>query len=201
MQIKASTIAAVLMTAVVFCSCSPRNISGKYYLQHEKILDKIEESYKALYSVKPFTLCFTDKQFNIVSVEIITDSLKYIYEFQVKEDRLNDTLIRYGLNASKIQLLIDRMRSIRCTWISNFDYYVEERKNSLIFMSVKPVALKTPFSAKKYYILTYFSRPQKFDAEGRLLDRRELRKLQKINGEIFWRINDKVCYTISGDYR
>lgn len=41
-------------------------------------------------------------------------------------------------------------------------------------MSVKPVALKAPFSYKKYYILTYFSLPQLFDSEGQLLDKKSL---------------------------
>jgi hypothetical protein len=68
-------------------------------------------------------------------------------------------------------------------------------------MSIKPVALKAPFSYSKYYILTYFSQPQYFDNEGRLLDKRKRRRLRKINGEIFRRINDKVCYTISGKFR
>jgi hypothetical protein len=68
-------------------------------------------------------------------------------------------------------------------------------------MSIKPVALKAPFSYAKYYILTYFQQPQYFDAEGRLLERRKLRRLRKINGDIFKRINDKVCYTVSARFR
>jgi hypothetical protein len=68
-------------------------------------------------------------------------------------------------------------------------------------MSIKPVMLSIPFSNKKFYILTYFPQPQYFDSAGHLLDKRKLSRLRKINGEIFKRINDKVCYTISGDFR
>ena len=182
-------------------ACSPRNITEKYYFQHEPILDKIEESYKALYQQKPFTIEFTDKSFNTVSLQFITDSLTYIYEFGATEPRLADTLQRFEMNADKVMQLIERMRSIRCTWINNFDYYVDEKKNSLIFMSIKPLALKAPFAYQKYYILTYYSLPQDFDSDGLLLDKREQRRLRKINGEIFHRINEKVCYTISGTYR
>lgn len=182
-------------------ACSPKNISEKYYFQHEKVLDKIEESYKDLYKERPFTIAFTDKRFKTISIEIITDSLTYIYDFDIAEKRITDTLLKYQLNASKISTLITQMQSIRCAWVNNFEYYVEEKKNSLIFMSIKPVALKALFSYHKYYILTYFSQPQQFDEKGRLLDQRELRRLRKINGEIFNRINDKVCYTISGTFR
>jgi hypothetical protein len=182
-------------------SCSPKNISTKYYYQNEKVLDSIEESYKALHKESPFNIAFTSRDFSTVSVEIITDTLTYIYEFIVTEERLKDTLTKYGLNAKKITGLIEQMRSIRCAWINSYDYYIDEEKNSLIFMSIKPVALKAPFSYSKYYILTYFQQPQHFDSKGRLLDKRKLRRLRKINGEIFKRINDKVCYTISGKFR
>ena len=196
-------IPAILLTGLagIIFSCSPKNISTKYYFQNEKALDRIEETYKQLYQQKPFTIGFTDRSFKTVSIEIITDSLSYIYEFTESESRLADTLTKYHPNGSKVIELIGEMQSIRCTWIRNLDYYVDEKKNSLIFMSIKPTALKAPFSYSKYYVLTYFQLPQYFDAEGRLLDKRKLRRLRKINGEIFKRINDKVCYTISGNFR
>lgn len=197
------TTAILLLTGVIYftCSCSPKNISTRYYYQNEKVLDGIESTYKDLYRRAPFKIAFTDRSFNTVSVEIITDSLTYIYDFIVKEPRLADTLTRYHLNASRITGLIREMQSIRCTWISTVDYYTDGKRDSLIFMSIKPVALKAPFSYSKYYVLTYFHKPQYFDSEGRLLDKRQVRRLRKINGEVFRRINDKVCYTISGRFR
>ncbi|MGG9971624.1 hypothetical protein ACQ33O_07495 [Ferruginibacter sp. SUN002] len=182
-------------------SCSPKNISSKYYYKHEKVLDSIEESYKKLNRQTPFNIAFTSKNFNVFSIGITTDTITYIYEFDVNEKRLTDTLVKYKLNAPKVIALVQQMRLIRCTWINTFDYYVDEKKNTLVFMSIKPVAYKPWFSYQKYYILSYFNAPQYFDSEGRLLDKRRQRKLRKINGEIFKRINDKVCYTISSTYR
>lgn len=194
------TIIFAVMTGFIF-SCSPKNISTKYYYQNEKVLDRIEETYKELYRQTAFSIGFTDKKFKTISVEIITDTLSYIYEFEISEPRLTDTLLAFHLNAKKITKLVQQMKVIRCTWIKNYDYYVDEKKNTLIFMSIKPVALNAPFSYKKYYTLTYFQQPQYFDSEGRLLDKKKLQRLRKINGEIFKRINDKVCYTISGKFR
>jgi hypothetical protein len=182
-------------------SCSPKNISTKFYYQNEKVLDSIEETYKKLSQKNPFAIAFTSRNFETVSIEIITDTLSYIYDFKVREDRLADTLRAFHLNAPEIVALIQQMQGIRCTWIKNYDYYIDEKKHNLIFMSIKPMALKAPFSSRKYYVLTYFQQPQHFDAEGRLLEKKQLRRLRKINGEIFKRINDKVCYTISSKFR
>ena len=182
-------------------SCSSKNFAVKYYYQHSTVLNRIEETYKNLYRQDPFTIAFTGRDFKTISLEIITDTLSYIYEFDVNETRLADTLVKFRLNAPGVIELIHQMQSIRCTWINNFNYYVDEKKNSLTFMSIKAVGINSPFSYKKYYILTYFPQPQYFDSEGRLLDKKRLRQLRKIKGEIFKRINDKVCYTISGNFR
>lgn len=187
--------------AGLLVSCSPKNISTRYYYENEKVLDRIEESYKELNALAPFTVGFTDRKFSTLSLEIITDTLSYIYEFDVNESRFRDTLTRYHPRPAKVIDLINLMRSIRCTWIRSLDYYVDEKKNSLIFMSIKPVALKAPLSYHKYYVLTYYQQPQYFNDDGILLDKRTVRRVRKINGEVFKRINDKVCYTISGNFR
>jgi hypothetical protein len=194
-------IKAIISITVLLISCSPKNISTKYYYENEKVLDKIEESYKKNYAQTPFNVGFSDRSFNTVSLEIITDTLSYIYEFAVNEPRLTDTLLKYKLKPVEVTDIIKQMQGIRCAWINQSDYYVDEKKHALIFMSIKPVALKRPFAYSKYYVLTYFQQPQYFDSEGRLLHKRKLKELRKINGEIFKRINSKVCYTISGRFR
>ena len=190
----------VLVILVIAVSCSPKNFSTKYYYKNEKVLDSIEQSYKTMDDKTPFNIAFTSKGFNVFSVGIVTDTLTYIYEFSLNESRLTDTLTKYHLDAPKVEELIRQMRSIKCIWINKYNYYVDEKKNSLIYLSIKP-ALRMPFSPQKYYILSYFKAPQYFDSEGRLLDKRRRRRLRKINGEIFKKINDKVCYTVSNAYR
>lgn len=192
----------LLIIAAGAGSCSSaKNFTSKYYYQNEQALNKIEQSYKALYEQTPFNLVFTDKQFLTLTVEIKTDTLTYIYQFESNEPRLTDTLIKYHLNATRISELIRQMKSIRCIWINNLDYYVDNKKKSLVFMSIKPAPSRSPFAYTKYYILSYFEQPQYFDNKGRLLVKRKLRKIHMINGDIFRRINDRICYTVSGRYR
>lgn len=196
-----NTILLFCLMIVALLSCSPRNISTKYYFQNEATLDKIEESYKRINAETPFNIGFSNRKFSTISLEIITERLSYIYEFEINEPRLTDTLLKYGMNAAGVIAITRQMQSIRCAWINESDYYVDGKKHSLILMSIKPVALKRPFVYAKYYVLTYFPQPQYFDSEGRLLQKRKLNELRKINGDIFRRINSKVCYTISGRFR
>jgi hypothetical protein len=194
------TIYKLLFICMVLCSCTATNIS-KYYFEHQPILDKIQASYKEQYCDMPFSLEFIDKSFRNISIEIFTDTLKYIYVLGQDEIRLKDTLEKYHLVSQGISDLLNNMRSVHCNWINNLDYYVDQNKNSLVFMSIRPVGFHFPFTRRKYYILTYFTQPQYYDSEGRLLDRRRRRNVRKINEDVFKRINDKVAYTISDRYR
>ncbi len=196
-----STYFYIATVIVLLYACSPRNISTKYYEQNKTVLDNIEETYAGLYKQKHFNISFTDKAFETISIDIITDSLTYIYEFGVNENRLMDTLKKYGFDAPVTKTLIRQMRSIRCTWVTNFDYYVDGEKKSSVFVSIKPVGLSGTFSNKNYYIIAYFSQKQYYDRQGRLVNNRRQRQLQRVNGEIFKRINDKVSYTVSSTYR
>lgn len=195
---------SVFFLSLLFCICScneSKIISSASYYKNEKTLDSIQHTYNSLYEQRPFSLEFTDKPFNDISVAIITDSIKYIYQFTITETRMADTLHKYHLNISGIKKLITQMKSIHCTWINNLAYYDNDRKKMLTYISLRPVTANLPFTNSKYFILTYFAQPQYFDSEGRLMAGKELRKLRQINNEIFRRINDKVCYTVSEKFR
>ena len=114
---------------------------------------------------------------------------------------MQDTLLKFGYDTASINQLITNMRSMECTWVNNLDYYAEDTKHSLIFISLWPRIFNLPFVNKKYYILTYFSQPQYFDNAGNLMTGRRLRRIRKINGEVFRKINAKVCYTVSAQFR
>ncbi|HEY8970034.1 MAG TPA: hypothetical protein VIM64_13100 [Puia sp.] len=189
-----------LLILFLASSCKTMNITN-YYHRHQSILDSIELVYTQAYAHKPFSIEFTDRAFDRVSLELATDTLTYIYEFWVGEDRMQDTLRKYGFNPAPINILIVLMRSVDCTWANNLDYYTEERKHFLTYISLWPRAFNFPFVNKKYYILTYFQQPQYFDNEGNLLVGRKLRRIRKINAEVFRRINDRVCYTLSDRFR
>lgn len=193
---------SIFCIAVLSSSCrTAKDYSTHYYFKHELVLNSIEKSYSGIIKKTPFNIAFNNKAFTILTLEIKTDSITYRYEFDATEQRLTDTLIKYHLDTANIKQLIAAMQSIRCIWINNLDYYVDDKKKSLVFISIKTSASRSLFGYKKYYILTYFPQPQYFDEHGRLMLRRKRKEIHKINGGIFKRINDKICYTISEQYR
>src|SRR6187455_294543 len=126
-------------------SCSTKIISTNIYQEHKENLDNIERRYEKLNPTNQFSLAFTDKKFSIVSLEMITDTLTRIYEFNVNEQRLADTLLKFNYDTAGIYYLIRKMQQSKVTWINSFDYYVNDQPLQLIILSIKPVTIRRIF--------------------------------------------------------
>ncbi|MEO6404735.1 MAG: hypothetical protein ABIY51_12770 [Ferruginibacter sp.] len=190
----------ILFMVVLVSSCATTSMT-KYYTEHHEELEIIEQSYKENYTHKPFAIEFNDKGYKNIFLELLTDSIKYIYEFEVNEPRLQDTLKKFNLSPTPIKNLITRMQSIECKGVSMLDYYLGGKKNTLVFLSVKTKDFRWPLTPQKYYILTYYTQPQYYDAQGRLLDGQTRKRLRELNGDVFKRVNARVAYTISEHFR
>ena len=182
-------------------SCSTKIISTNIYQEYKENLDNIERRYEKLNPTNQFSLAFTDKKFSIVSLEMISDTLTRIYEFNVTEKRLADTLIKFNYDTAGIYYLIRKMQQSKVTWINSFDYYINDQPQQLIILSIKPVTIRYIFSPPKYVALAYFRTNQSFDEKGRLLDNRRTKQVRKIKDQVFYRITDRICYTITDKYR
>jgi hypothetical protein len=191
----------LLNLSALLASCSTKIVSNNYYQEHKGTVDSIERRYERLNAIKPFSLAFTDKKLNIVSIEMISDTLTRIYEFNINEKRLADTLLKYDYDTTGIYYLISKMQMTKVTWINTFDYYINDQPQQLIILSIKPKTIRYIFSPPKYIALAYFRTPQSFDEKGRLLDSRRTKVLRKIKGQTFYRITDRICYTIMEKYR
>src|SRR4030095_5406361 len=191
----------LLICTLLTASCSTKIISTNIYQEQKENLDNIESRYEKLNPANHFSLAFTDKKFNIVSLEMITDTLTRIYEFNVNEQRLADTLRKYSYDTAGIYYLIRKMQQTKVTWINSFDYYVNDQPQQLIILSLKPVTIRYIFSPPKYVALAYFRTTQFFDEKGRLLDSRRTKQVRKIKGQVFYKITDRICYTITDKYR
>lgn len=178
-----------------------KNFTRDFYTSNEARLEKLTKDYNALYTEKPFALLFETKDFNDIGFEIITDTVKYIYHFNLLQTNFTDTLKHYHYNLQKMKQLIEDMQQIQCTWITKLDYYENFDKRFLTLMAVRNEALNIAFKGESYCTLAFFDRPQPFDDKGRLLDRADRKRNRQINGYKLNRVNDRVGFAITKNYR
>jgi hypothetical protein len=198
-------ILSVLIIAILIvpaCTIS-RIYPEKYYSEHKDMLHQTQTMYKNAVNKKAFALGFTSLDFLSISIELKTDTVRYIYDFSVDDIRMNDTLQKLGYDTGSIQNIIANMKMLKMTWINTLDYYVDGKQKSLSFLSipVKQFTIFPPLQKRKYYVYTFYDEAQSYDDVGKLLDKKNSRRLRKVDGQHFLRINDRVSYTISGKFR
>jgi hypothetical protein len=194
----------LVAAALLFSSCTVSKIYPRsYYELHKETLHQTESLYHAATKQKLLAIAFNDLGYTDISLELKTDTVRYIYDFAYGEKRINDTLYKFGYDSSLVNQIINNMRTMRSTWINTMDYYEGGKKEMLLFISapVKQFSLLPLLQKRKYYLYNFYKQPQYYDEEGRLLNKKKLKQLRKINSEIFWRITDKVCYTVSDKFR
>lgn len=192
----------ILISFFFVTSCShSKKFAKNYYNENETTLLSIRDRFKVLFDKNPFSLELIDKDVTRISMEIHTDSIKYIYTFRTDEPFLIDTLRKYHFDLEGMSELIMNMQKARCTWITNLDYYEKLEKKYLLFISVRDKNLNGFLRSEKYFTLAFFDQPQPYDEKGRLLDREDLKKNRLINDGIFRRVRDNVCYALTSKYR
>ena len=190
----------LFVIGIFLFSCSQRNIADHYY-RNQKSYDSIHANYKSLIHENVFTLFFKDRSYRYITLEIFTDSLKYIYYFKTDELRLYDTIVKYKINTKNFYLLMNQMARARSLWISQLDYYVKNKKENLIYIAFRSRPLWFFFSSQKYCMINWFTKPQQYDVKGFLLNQSLTPIPLELNDRKSYRINDTVAYRISNRFR
>ena len=195
-------LALGIALVMLLLSCShSRKFTQTYYSENEKTITAIKDRFTRLYDAHPFSLELKDRYLQRIGLEIITDSIKYIYAFNLNEPYLTDTLRKYKFDISSIGDLIIDMQRAHCTWITNLDYYENRQKKELIFLSVRHKALEDFLKPEKYFTLALFNEKQPVDDRKRLLDKEGTLQLRKINGKVYRSILPTVFYAVTDSYR
>ena len=191
-----------MMSIILLCSCThSRKFTETYYSENEATLRSIRSNYERMFDEHPFSLELKDPFLDRIGLEIITDSIKYIYAFRLNEPFLMDTLRRYHFNTKAFGDLIIDMQRAHCTWITNLDYYEHYERKELMFISVRHQSLKAFLKPEKYFTLAFFGDEQPVDEKKRLLDRDGKQQLRKINDKVYRSINPLVFYALTENYR
>src|SRR5687768_16566321 len=120
----------LLIVTTTSCSVS-RQFPINYYNEHEKDIVGIEAVYSHIAQPKLLSLGFTDRDYRHVLIEMKTDSIRYVYEFNLNDPSLYDSLYKYGYDTTATAYLLQYMKKANCTWVNKLDYYVAGQKRLL----------------------------------------------------------------------
>ena len=102
-----------ILLPLLLASCTySLKFTGDYYKENEQTLVSIRERYERLYAIQPFSLDLMNKELSQIGIELMTDTMKYVYNFTLTDRSFPDTLSRYHLDLKEMSLLIRDMQKL-----------------------------------------------------------------------------------------
>lgn len=175
---------------LVSCASSSKRKTADYYHQHELIIKEIMQLYDQLYEQQPFSAGFSDRSFKYYLLEVGTDSVRYIYNTEKNKEAFYSTILRFNYDTAKLKSLGEKIRDIKCLWLSKSTFYINDKPETVNFLSFKSVSSGKLFVENKYYILVFLKYPISSSDINARIEKGDLVK-----------INDLVYYTIGSGFR
>jgi hypothetical protein len=182
--------AVVLIVGLMSCAATTTRKTASYYKQNKKQISEMRSLYEQLYRHQPFSAGFTDKSCKYFLMEVRTDTVRYIYNTEKNKPQVYQTIHRFQYNSDLIQELTKRMRALKCLWISKSSFFMDEKRETITYLSFKSAARDQPFVENKYYILMFLNHPINSPEIKARIRRGDLVKIDEL-----------VYFTIGSGYR
>jgi hypothetical protein len=172
----------------ISCSVSKEKKSAKYYFENEKKIQEILALYKGLYRQQPFSLGFSDRSYEHIGMDIITDTVRYALHNEQNMDLFREAVYGFKYDTIALRQMYIKMYDIKCIWVGTADFYYEGKQEEIVFMSFRSVRFGNPFLDRKFYNLVLFD-PALMNENNRKLI--EAAGFKKIENEIYFKIMGK----------
>jgi hypothetical protein len=170
------------------CAASKEKKTDKYYFEHEQEIQEIISLYKSLYKHQPFSLGFSDRSYEHIGMDIITDTVRYAIDNLQSMQIFREAVYAFEYDTVAIRNLYRKMYDIKCIWVGTTDIYYKGEKEDVIFLTFRSVRFGNPFLDRKYYTLVIFD-PRFINAETDRLIREVGYK--NVKNEIYFSIVEK----------
>jgi hypothetical protein len=186
------TVVLILVAGLLFgaCAAGKKRKSANYYREHKSSLDSLRSLYDELYHHQAFSAGFTDKSYKYFVMEVITDTVRYIYNTEKNQPQVIEMISKFQYDKEKIRRFGELMKANECLWLSKSSFYANEKRETVTYLSFKSAATDRPFVENKYYVLIFMDHP--ITSTG-------IRQRIK-DGELV-KIDELVYFTIGNAYR
>lgn len=172
------------------CASSAGRKSASYYTEHKDSIQSILSLYEQLYAQQPFSAGFSDKSFQYYLMEVQSDTVRYIYNTEKNTEHLMQTVQKYHYDTAVLADLAKSLKAIQCLWLSKSSFFINEKRETVTFLSFRSVSSRKAFVENKYYILIFIPHTIK--------DERIESRIKK--GDLV-KIDNHVYFTIGSNFR
>jgi hypothetical protein len=181
---------ALLLACLTGCFTASKGKSADYYRENKAALEDLRNQYEKLYSHQPFSAGFTDKSYSYFTMEVNTDTVRYIYNTKKNSQQVAHLIDRFDYDTAQLRAFAIKMKELKCLWLSKSTFFVNEERETVTFLSFDAAAGNKPFVEQKYYILIFLNHP---------IVSQDIKK--RIKKGTLVKIEELVYYRIGNGYR
>lgn len=179
-----------LVLLMASCTAAKTRKSEKYYLENKQMITEIRQLFNTIYEHQPISAGFSDRSCKYFVLEVLTDSVRFIYNGKRNRPQLVEAVERFSIDTTQIRLLASKMQAIKCLWISKRSFYVNRQRETVTFLSFKSTSRTSVFTENKYYTLIFPPAPI-FSTHFR----------ERIKRGDLVKVEDGVWFTIGSNFR
>jgi hypothetical protein len=185
-----SLLLLILLSVIVVACKTPLNKATIYYNKYDDQLLDIIRQYDKLSAHHNFMCGFTDRTFKYFSIEIKTDTVRYVYNSAVRNFQLADSVVQFKIDTAGVRKMAIDMYKIKCLWVGKADFYPQKQKVTIDYLAFGMPIKKNPFNESKYLVVAYPQEKWSDSLKNYLVSRTGIQFL-----------SDKAFFTVSNKFK
>lgn len=150
---KKTTCIWIISVLILVLSCSTERKSASYYYENKEDISDLRNYFDTLYRQQPFSAGFTDKTYRYYVMQIMTDTLRDIYNTEKSQEELWESIVKFHYDTIMLKKMAGKMKKVKCLWIGKADYFIGAQKEIFTYISFR--SSEKIFRENKYYILVF----------------------------------------------
>lgn len=126
-----------------------------FYRQNASSIDSMVNKFEEMYAQRPFSIGFTDRSFQHFSMEVYTDSVRYIYNTSLSNGMEWHQAVCCQYDSARLIDIALHLDRLKCLWIGKTSFYKNGVKEWITFLSFRQLKKGTIFSPEKYVVLLF----------------------------------------------
>lgn len=124
-----------------------------YYQQNAASIDSLIGRFEVVYAQRPCSMGFTDLSFRHFSLEVYSDSVRYIFNSAYSAGFELDKAVGFHYDTGQLSVIAQSLTRLKCLWIGKASFYKNGQKEWVTFLSFRQVNKGKLFAPEQYLVL------------------------------------------------
>ena len=156
-----------------------------FYRQNASSIDSLVSRFEELYAQRPCSIGFTDLSFKHFSLEVYSDSVRYIYNTSLRNGEALHEAVGFQYDSARLNDFALHLYRLKGLWMGKTSFYKDGEREVVTFLSFRQVNKGKLFAQAQYVILLFPGKEMEALAQSR---RVQSGTLKQIGSHVFMTI-------------